>query len=72
MIRIACLTMVLAAALAQAADEFQLAPAVECSPRRGLPNFLAKLNTKGAEVRIAGEVERDYGDDLPGIRNAEG
>jgi hypothetical protein len=22
--------------------------------------------------RIAGEVERDYGDDLPGIRNAEG
>src|SRR4051794_27884990 len=35
----------------QAAEE--LAPLVECSPRAGLPNFFAKLNTKGAEVRIA-------------------
>jgi hypothetical protein len=36
-----------------AADDFPLAPAVECTPRGGLPNFLAKLKTRGAEVRIA-------------------
>jgi lysophospholipase L1-like esterase len=41
----------LAAFGAGAADE--LAPAVECSPRAGLPNFFAKLDTRGAEVRIA-------------------
>jgi lysophospholipase L1-like esterase len=35
-----------------AADDFPLAPAVECSPRGGLPNFLAKLKS-GAEVRVA-------------------
>ena len=36
---------------AHAADD--LAPAVECSPRGGLPNFFAKLKTSGADVRIA-------------------
>ena len=36
-----------------AADDFPLAPAVECTPRGGLPNFLAKLQTKGTEVKIA-------------------
>lgn len=39
------------AAFAGDAD-FALAPAVECSPRAGLPNFLAKVKTPGAEVRI--------------------
>jgi lysophospholipase L1-like esterase len=34
------------------ADEFPLAPAVECTPRAGLPNVLEKLKTKGAEVHI--------------------
>jgi hypothetical protein len=32
--------------------ELALAPLVECTPRGGLPNVLAKLKTKGAEVRI--------------------
>src|SRR3954468_9830792 len=36
---------------ARAAD-LPLAPLVECTPRGGLPNVLAKLKTKGAEVRI--------------------
>jgi hypothetical protein len=36
-----------------AAGESPLAPLVECTPRAGLPNFFAKLNTPGAEVRIA-------------------
>jgi len=34
-----------------AADD--LLPAVECSPRSGLPNFFAKLTRSGADVRIA-------------------
>jgi lysophospholipase L1-like esterase len=36
-----------------AAEDFPLAKAVECTPRAGLPNFLAKLKTSGGEVRIA-------------------
>jgi len=32
--------------------DLPLAPLVECTPRAGLPNVLAKLKTKGAEVRI--------------------
>ncbi|HEY7118546.1 MAG TPA: GDSL-type esterase/lipase family protein [Tepidisphaeraceae bacterium] len=44
-----CIPLVVRAA----EQELPLAPAVECSPRGGLPNFLAKLNTKGAQVRIA-------------------
>jgi len=35
-----------------AADEFPLVPAQECHPRNGLPNFLAKANTPGAEIKI--------------------
>jgi hypothetical protein len=35
-----------------AADEFPLATAQECRPRNGLPNFLAKANTAGAEIKI--------------------
>lgn len=34
------------------ADEFPLVEAKECRPRNGLPNFLAKANTPGAEVKI--------------------
>ena len=35
------------------AEDAALAPAVECTARGGLPNFLAKANTAGAEIRIA-------------------
>ena len=41
-----------AAAGAASPDDIPLAPAVECSPRAGLPNFFAKL-AAGEEVRIA-------------------
>src|SRR5829696_5949745 len=44
--------LIVAATLSAAAAE-ELAPLVECLPRSGLPNFFAKLNTAGAEVRIA-------------------
>ena len=40
-----------AAVWAASPDDIPLAPAVECSPRAGLPNFFAKL-TAGKEVRI--------------------
>lgn len=47
------LLALLLANVALAADkDFPLAPAQECHPRNGLPNFLAKVNTPGAEVRI--------------------
>lgn len=35
-----------------AADAFPLVPAQECHPRNGLPNFLAKANTPGADLKI--------------------
>ncbi len=35
------------------AQDFPLAPAQECRPRAGLPNFFAKATTAGAEVKIA-------------------
>src|SRR5262249_10721437 len=35
------------------AEDLPLTPAQECRPRGGLPNFLAKANTAGAEIRIA-------------------
>ena len=35
-----------------AADDYPLVPAQECRPRAGLPNFLAKVTTPGAEVKI--------------------
>jgi hypothetical protein len=35
-----------------AEPDFPLAPAVECTARQGLPNFLAKVNQVGAEVKI--------------------
>jgi hypothetical protein len=41
------------ASLSVAAEELPLAPLVECSPRGGLPNVTRKLETKGAEVRVA-------------------
>lgn len=35
-----------------AEPDFPLVPAKECHPRNGLPNFLKKANTSGAEVTI--------------------
>lgn len=35
------------------AGELELVPAQECRPRAGLPNFFAKANTAGADVKIA-------------------
>lgn len=35
-----------------AADDFPLVPAQECRPRNGLPNFFAKANTAGADIKI--------------------
>jgi lysophospholipase L1-like esterase len=50
----AFLSFILALGIARAADaDFPLSPAQECTPRAGLPNFLARANTPGAEVRIA-------------------
>ncbi len=46
------LVILLAAGSGIAADEYPLAAAVECRPRAGLPNFLAKLKG-GKEVRVA-------------------
>lgn len=40
------------AATLYAADDFPLVAAKECHPRNGLPNFLAKANTAGAEIKI--------------------
>lgn len=37
--------------IASAADDFPLVPAVECTPRAGLPNFFARLKA-GKEVKI--------------------
>ncbi|MBI5801320.1 MAG: SGNH/GDSL hydrolase family protein [Verrucomicrobia bacterium] len=34
------------------APDFPLAPAQECRPRAGLPNFFAKASTAGAEVKV--------------------
>src|SRR4051812_42139077 len=51
--RCTILAVLLLASSVFAADEFPLAPAVECTPRAGLPNFLAKVATPGADVKIA-------------------
>ncbi|HEX8911304.1 MAG TPA: SGNH/GDSL hydrolase family protein, partial [Humisphaera sp.] len=47
------LALLLVPTIARAADDVPLAPAVECTPRQGLPNFLAKAGTAGAEVKVA-------------------
>jgi hypothetical protein len=44
--------LALALPLRAAPDDIPLAPAVECTPRAGLPNFFAKVQA-GGEVRIA-------------------
>ncbi len=46
------LFLLFATATLHAADEFPLVPAQECHPRNGLPNFFAKANTAGAEIKI--------------------
>ncbi len=54
LLRAALLALVPAALCTHAADaDFPLMQAQECRPRAGLPNFLAKANTPGAEVRVA-------------------
>jgi lysophospholipase L1-like esterase len=50
---LAAILFLLTASPCIADADFPLAPAVECSPRGGLPNVLAKLKTQGAEVHIA-------------------
>ena len=48
-----CLLGLLAVATSFAAEnDDSLVPAQECRPRAGLPNFLAKARTPGAEVKI--------------------
>lgn len=49
----ALLSLVSLSAPLVAAEDFPLAPAQECRPRNGLPNFLAKVRQPGAEVKIA-------------------
>lgn len=46
------LLILLCSVALQAADEHPLVEAKECRPREGLPNFLAKANTAGAEIKI--------------------
>ncbi len=41
------------ASLATAEPDFPLAPAKECTPRLGLPNFLTKASIPGADLKIA-------------------
>ncbi|MEQ1862605.1 MAG: GDSL-type esterase/lipase family protein [Chthoniobacteraceae bacterium] len=45
--------LILALAIVARAQDFPLAPAVECTPRKGLPNFLAKAAKPGAQLKIA-------------------
>ena len=42
----------LALAAGGVAAEMELTPALECRPRQGLPNFMAKAGRSGAEVKI--------------------
>ena len=49
---IICLLSLQSIALAADAD-FLLATAQECRPRTGLPNFLKKANTPGADIKVA-------------------
>ncbi len=46
------LVVTLLMAFTVGAEELALVPAQECHPRNGLPNFLAKANKPGAEVKI--------------------
>lgn len=50
---LALFSLVTLAAQLSAEEDFPLAPAQECRPRKGLPNFLAKVKQSGAEVTIA-------------------
>lgn len=44
--------LALSAAALAAADDFPLAPALECHPRKGLPNFFAKATKDGTAVKV--------------------
>jgi hypothetical protein len=47
-----CLIVLLFPGAAVAADDLPLAPAVECTPRAGLPNFVARAE-KGESLKVA-------------------
>ena len=51
--QVLCLLIAARVAFAAEPADFPLAPAQECRPRMGLPNFLAKATTAGAEVKVA-------------------
>lgn len=54
LLRSALFSAVFVTSAASAADaDFPLVAAQECRPRAGLPNFLAKANTPGAQIKIA-------------------
>lgn len=44
--------LALLAANSLRADDYPLAPAEECHPRKGLPNFFAKANKAGSEIKV--------------------
>lgn len=48
-----CLLALALGGLAADPADFPLVSAQECRPRAGLPNFFAKANTPGAEVKVA-------------------
>ncbi|MEO6740556.1 MAG: SGNH/GDSL hydrolase family protein [Chthoniobacteraceae bacterium] len=54
LLRSAVFSVALVTFSARAADaDFPLVAAQECRPRMGLPNFLAKAKTPGAEIKVA-------------------
>ncbi|MEZ0264602.1 MAG: SGNH/GDSL hydrolase family protein [Phycisphaerae bacterium] len=52
MSRLMCLVVLMLIGRVAGGQEFPLAPLVECSPRAGLANFIAKA-TQGGDVRVA-------------------
>src|SRR4051794_4106160 len=47
------INLVLATFAHAAGSDLPLVPAQECHPRNGLPNFLKKATTAGAEIKVA-------------------
>lgn len=45
--------LLLASSALASEPEFSLVDTQECHPREGLPNFLAKAKTPGAEIKVA-------------------
>jgi lysophospholipase L1-like esterase len=53
MLRFALILSLAILATSSFAEDMPLSPAQECRPRAGLPNFLEKCKTDGAEIKIA-------------------